>query len=341
MLFRPFAALSLETASRIHAGLTLILSGLLAVASLRLAGVRARPAAVLLVWALILFSRPGQWNFLLGQITLLVVLGTYVALAANRRSIVLAGLGLALSLLKPNFGLPLAVLMLARGQVGGVVFGATVTGILNLIPLPRLAELSGGVLKFAALFFGGTERYAQSSGPQNELTLYRVDAGGLLGQWLPTPLGWVGSFLVAGLLLGLVAWIFRRHNRSSTPADPALAGLFCCAILLSLYHIWYDLLLLAWPFVGIVHRLRASAGRVSHLHLLQLGLLILLAVNYASTYSVIDAVHARGALFRLLTSLNGTALVMLSGLFALDVTGRVSRLDGAIPSPSPAATHRS
>lgn len=323
VLFRPFAALSLETASKVQGALTIILSGLLAYVSLRLAGIRARPAAVLLVWALILFSRPGHWNLLLGQITLLVVLGTYGALAAGRRWAILAGLGLALSLLKPNFGLPLAVLMLARGQFTGVAVGATVTGILNIVPLPRLAELSGGIMNFAALFFGGTERFAQSSGPRDELTVYRVDASGLVGQWLPTPLGWLGSLLVAGIVLGLVFWVLRRRGRlfaSAEKPDPALAGLLCCAILLSLYHIGYDMLLLAWPFIGLVSHLRSSPGRASNRHLLQLGLLSLLAVNYASTYSVILATHAQGILLGLLTSLNGAALVALFGLLILEAS---------------------
>jgi Glycosyltransferase family 87 len=345
ILFRPFAALSLETAARLQAALTIILSGLLAVVSLRLAAIRSRPAAVLLVWALILFSRPGQWNLLLGQITLLVVLGTYGALAASRRSALLAGLGLALSLLKPNFGLPLAALMLARGQVSGVAVGATIAGILNVFPLPRLAELSGGMMKFITLFISGAQQYAQSSGPRGELTVYRVDAGGLLGQWLPTPLGWLGSLLVAGVVLGLVVWALRRRGRPSASAevlDPAAAGLLCCAILLSLYHIGYDMLLLAWPFVGIVSRLRRSPGRASSRHLLQIGLLTLLAVNYASSYSVIDAVHAHGALLGLLTSLNGTALVALFGLFLLDVATPVVVPDRDNPSMShvPAPSRR-
>jgi hypothetical protein len=335
-VFAPIAALSVEVAGQVQAVLTILLSGLLALVALRLARARATVGAVFLVWALILLSRPGQWNFLLGQITVVVVLGTYAALAGDRRSVMLAGLGLALSMLKPNFGLPLAVLMLARGQFAGVALGALLTGLLNLIPLPRLMALSGGLLGFLHMFWGDTEQLATSSGPRDELTVFRVDAGALLGRWLSSPLGWAGSLAVMAVLLAATVWILRRGKRlraDETP-EPAVAGLVCCAILLSLYHIGYDILLLVWPFVGTVNRLRVSHGAERRRLSFQVVLMTGLALNYASTYSVINALDASGPLLLLLNSLNGAALLALFGLFAWDLRPRTGPSGEGSPAPS-------
>jgi hypothetical protein len=65
-------------------------------------------------------SRPGQWNLLLGQPALELTLPTYAALYNARRAPGLSGLALAISMYKPTFGIPLAVLTLVPSLIGRI-----------------------------------------------------------------------------------------------------------------------------------------------------------------------------------------------------------------------------
>lgn len=342
LIFRPFASLPLEAAMQVQAILTVLLSGVLAYVSLRLARMPVSAAAVLLVWGLILLSRPGQWNLLQGQMTLLVVLGVYAALAASPASPLLAGLGLAVSLLKPNFGLPVAALMLARGQYAGVAIGAGLAGALNLAMVGSLAEQSGGFYEFGRLFLGTGDQLRFSARLGTELNVYRVDAPGLITRLLGVHLGLVGSLLAGAVLLGLVMALLRRRRESPTVAglpDAALAGLLCSAVLISMYHVGYDLLLLTWPCIALVKDLRASRRAAPMRRWVQGGLLALLAFNYVTTFSVLSALHAEGILFLLVASLNGAALATLFSLYFRDVMmPQRATTQSALPFPASATS---
>ena len=101
-------------------------------------------AATLGLTALLLLSRPGHMNLLLGQVTAQVVIGAYVALRWARTRPLLAGMGLALATLKPTYGVPLALLMLfGRGDLGAVVVGVALSGALCLVALVA-ARARGG-----------------------------------------------------------------------------------------------------------------------------------------------------------------------------------------------------
>jgi hypothetical protein len=299
---------------------------------------------VLLVWALILLSRPGQWNLLQGQMTLPIVLGIYAALATGRRSRLLAGAGLAIALLKPNFGLPLMVLMLARGQFAGVAVGAGVTGLLNVVAMRGLVTQSGGLAQFLTLFHGTGDRLHTSAHLGSELNVFRVDGVGLVSRLWEIPLGLVGSLIAGAGMLGLIVIVL--HRRAVRPAlerpfDASVVGLICSGILVSIYHIGYDLLLLTWPFVALVRQVGAAPRAASGWQWLQLGLLAVLAGNYVTSFSMLDALGARGGPLLVLASLNSLALVALFGLYLRDVlrspivTDPVARPRVAAPDPSP------
>ena len=335
LVFRPFAWLPLDTAMAVQACLTLLLSGVLAYVSLRLARLPTSAAAVLLVWGLILLSRPGQWNLLQGQMTLLIVLGVYAAFAAGRISPVVAGIGLALSLLKPNFGLPTAALMLARGHYRGAAIGIALTAVLNLVTVASLATQSGGLFEFGRLFLGTGDQLRFGARLGTELNVFRVDGVGFITRLLGVRLGVVASLLAAALFLGLVAALLRRRQdplASDRQPDSAVAGLLCCGVLIGMYHIGYDLLLLTWPCLALVKDLRGSPHVLPARRWVQAGLLGLLAFNYVTTFAVLGALHAEGALFWIVASLNGAALTALFALYLWDVlAARPSMAAGAVP----------
>ncbi len=327
LVSQPFGALPLEVAVLVQAVLTFALSGVLAYVSLRLARLPATAAAVMLVWAVILISRPGQWNLLQGQTTLWVVLGTYAAVAARRDGSAFAALGLTLAMLKPNFGLPVAALMLARGHIRAVALGGVTTVVLNLAALLPLVERAGGIGPFLSHFFSGTERLQAAAEHGSEFMVFRIDAGGLAAQFFSGHLPLAPSLLLTLGIVGAVALVMRRRPVvDGERPDIAMAGLLCCTVLVSIYHIGYDLLLLTWPAVGLMHLLWASRGRAPVRRWAQAALLAILALNYASTFSVIHALRAEGALLTLLLSLNGGALLGLFALYVLETIPGRNRL---------------
>lgn len=117
-LHLPFGLLPRAPAAAAYFATTIALTLVLAWSALRLGGGGGREinvAAVLLAAAIILATRPGHWNLMAGQRTLLYVLGTCAAVRFLRERPLLARLGLALAMIKPTFGVPLAILMLAAG----------------------------------------------------------------------------------------------------------------------------------------------------------------------------------------------------------------------------------
>lgn len=148
LLHLPFGMLPLGALALLYFVVAIILALLLAFHSFKFNGLDVSSAGVLLVAALILLSRPGQWNLLVGNVTLQVVLASYVALHYAHRLPLVSGLGLAASMLKPSFGLPLAVLMLARGDRRAVTLGAVLTAITNLPLLTVLVQRAGGIRPF-------------------------------------------------------------------------------------------------------------------------------------------------------------------------------------------------
>ena len=117
LMHLPLGLLSVRTASAVYFTLTLALTFLLAFASLAFNKIKVKITDVFLIGGLVLLSRSGHWNLLLGQPTLEVVLASYVAFYFARRSAIISGLGLVISMMKPTFGILIALLMLTQGHV--------------------------------------------------------------------------------------------------------------------------------------------------------------------------------------------------------------------------------
>ena len=119
----PFALFSPRTAGILYFGFTLAVTALLARLALRQNTLSTRAPAVLFVTALVLLSRPGHWNLVLGQRAALLTAATYAALIYAKQRPGLSGLALSLSMLKPTHGGPLAILMFARGERKAALIG--------------------------------------------------------------------------------------------------------------------------------------------------------------------------------------------------------------------------
>jgi hypothetical protein len=96
--------------------------------------------------------------------------------------------------------------------------------------------------------------------------------------------------------------------------QPLIAGLVCCALLLSLYHQAYDLLLLSLPAAQVAAAWRQP--NTSRAVLPGQGLLIcVLAANYLATEWLLAAVRPTAPTRLAILSINCLALLVLFTLY--------------------------
>jgi len=315
LLFAPFGLLPVGLSSVAYFIVTVILTLVLGWAVLRLSGSRPAGSAVLAAGGILLLSRPGHWNLLSGQITLIVVLATYGALSLARRTPRLAGLGLALALLKPSFGVPLVPALLARGAGRAVAWGLGIAAALNVPILIVLVRREGGVVPFLGTV--AQSYHAFSSNPDTHAIhgVWRVDLAACVSRLLNHPLGTSTTLLVGAAVLVPVILMSRRLVQSDDSHQKRiLDGLVCCAVLLSLFHQAYDLLLLALPAAGLVS---AAHGRWPPrvTHGAQALLFAVLGLNYVATQSALTALQLPPGYRLMVVSANGLALLALFGLY--------------------------
>lgn len=300
LLHWPFGFLPVNAAEIAYFAVTIALTGVTALMALRAGGFEAGLSAVLTTTSLLLLSRPGHQNLLLGQSTLEVVLGCYLAFVYAERRPALAALGIVLASMKPQFAIPLVLLLLVRGDWRATVGGVVATGVLSLGTLLLAAGTDGPATWLAAIGRSNTTVSAAA------LAWTRVDVAFFVRHVLAFP---GRAELVAGIaVLALGLWAFRRSIATArTNEPPRLADVLgCLTILLPLYHIAYDTLLLTLPvvaFVGAARRLPTRAHAA-------LGLLLLVPfVNVLSAHTVVSRLVPGAPMWRLVTGTNALALL--------------------------------
>jgi len=310
----PFGFLPFDMAERAYYLCGLLLTLLLARLTLRCCGLTPEWASTYAVATLILLSRPGQMNLLLGQVALQGVIGVYVALYYARTRPRLAGLGLALSLFKPSFGAPLAVLMLCRGDGRAVVTGMVIAAVASAGVTEALLRAAGGLGPLLASLVNSHQRFAVQAFNAPISSPFRVDTAALLARVLAARLGHAEQLAIGSgiLIVGAVALACIRVRRLSTPASEHLsAALACLTVLICTYHQAYDALLLVAPVTALAASCWLPGGRAHpSLRWVLLALLVVPAFNYLASATAIEALRIGGAAWLVTTSINGVALLV-------------------------------
>ena len=327
----PFGILPLALAKLAYVAFTIGLIVVAGRAVVRANGVTSW-ASALFAAALVTLSRPGQWNLLLGQVTLQAVLLSWVALRFAQSTPWLSGLALGAVAFKPTFAVPLGVLMLARGNVRAVGAGVLFALALNL-PIAAILEHRAGALQLLAEdpakpYHAWTGRGDSSP----KWSVYRLDlvamGGRIAGRSLPHGVEPVITMLV---LVGAALLIRRMRGAESTPGYQTLSeAIICIATLLSVHHLDYDLLLLALPLAALVYRRTPGLLESAAVRRGMLWLFALMAANYVSTQSVLDRLEPDAPLRAALTSINSLVLLLLIAIYGLAVW----RLSGARVAPA-------
>jgi len=332
ILHAPFALLSMNSAGVVYFLLNVGLAAGLVVFALWMTGGRVSSADVFLGAGLLLLSRPGQWNLLLGQSALELTLATYIALYCAHGSPRVSGAALAFAAYKPTFGIPLGLLMLARGDRRAVAWGAGFTLILNLPPALVLTHRAGG----PETFFAELMRSQAAAQAINDPTsrVFSVDLPGLLSRWIGSWIG-AGPYLLISLLVLVAAARAIRAADSRWRGQGAnlSATLVCLGILLSMHHNAYDLVLLIAPVVFLARSSLPPPLVRPQWRLGLLALYALLGANYVTTLSVLHHLEHNRPVWLALASLNGALLLgifLIYLAFGESMSGS-ARLNGADP----------
>jgi hypothetical protein len=308
LLHAPVGLLPPATAQTAYLVLNVLLTVGLAYGVLRLTGTASLTQTAFLA-GLVLLSRPGQFNVLLGQPTLLLVAGVYLGLFWARRRPAWAAVGFALTSMKPTYAVPLAVLMLARGDWRPVLLGGALAAMAAALGAIGPVVAAGGPGPFIALLPENYVAFARAESANPILSIHRVDAGVILAQLLGRPPGALldaGLFALAG---GIGAVALRRAGRD----DVALsAGVACSTILACIYQSSYNLVLLVLPAVALARTQRDAAWlRPPWLR----GLLWLayggLALNYLASESSARLLDFGGGLRAVVGMLNSLGVLVL------------------------------
>jgi hypothetical protein len=306
-----FGFLPYDVAAPLYYALSVVLTIVLAVVALRICGVPPTATRVLGVGAFLLLSRPGHWNLFTGQVSLTMALATYLALWLPATHTWLAGLGLAITTLKPTYAGPLAVLMVARGDWRALGTGAAIALVLTgAVVVPLVADV--GAEAFAASL---VESFVRVDNPKSFVATYpyRVDVGGL-ARWLLGHAPSIGSSITLALSPLLLAGLGLRQLGHDAPGHAV--GLGSLAVVTSIYHQQYDVVALTVPLVALVWATDDVWRQRPALRRTTLALVGLPFVNYLASGIVADSLGLAPSTLLALCVLNNVALLGALAVFA-------------------------
>lgn len=316
----PLGLMSYTTAEVAYLLVSALLTLPIAALCLRLAGVQPSWGGVFVVATLILLSRPGYWNLFLGQYAATLALGFYAALYFARTRPGVAALGVTLAMLKPTYGVPLIVLMLAQGHARPVFVGIVSSAVLSAPVAAVIIRNAGGFGSFVRSLQSGQAAFDMDPEVNPALSTYRVDAVALLSRWIGDPLPLAAEALVLIAVLGVAALAVRHLRSGATvneaPWNPLAIGVICVAVLLCTYHQPYDLVLLVAPATALATGALTGGLAVPRWQRWTLGLGFAgLAANYLVSGTALGRLSIRGAWWVAVTSLNGLALLVILSIY--------------------------
>ena len=236
-LFAPFSRWSYHTSLLIWSLVTIVLYALIVWSAWRSVSAQL-PDRTLIVAAAAGFSP--FWNLVLnGQVSIVILLAFWLGwLALQRNRSFLAGAAFGLLALKPQFGIPLAAIVLACGEWR--MFVGALTSVVVQSALVWLMLGSSVFYDFAASI-PVTASYADvlEAKPFNSHSLRAVTR--LLPNAIGAPL-WLA-------LSALVLWYTVRVWKSDAPVRVRVGIVILASLLVNPHVIVYDVTLLALPLI--------------------------------------------------------------------------------------------
>ncbi len=300
VLHWPLGWMPIHVAEVVYYVVTILLLGLLGVMCVdRIAGVQERAVWMLLAVLLVFASRSGHTTLFTAYFTTELVLGTLIALRYAEERPMVSGLGVALASIKPNFGIPLVLLLAARGNWKATVWGVVLSvvgalvGVAILLQHVDLPTLIADVQSSDSAHV--TDEYEL---PVNTWT--RIDIVAVVAKWANwNPDAKISLAIMLGLLV-LPYWALRcLRKQGDLSGDQSYSGVLMLAVGASvIYHHAYDALLLIPAAFSLV---LDDRWRVWFSQSLRYGLaagLLFVPWNYLSSEMVLNRLDLPGGHFR-------------------------------------------
>ncbi|WP_158892224.1 glycosyltransferase family 87 protein [Amycolatopsis anabasis] len=285
-------------------------------------------AGTAVLTAFLLLSQVGKAQLFVGQVNPLLAVGAAGVLLARRDHPRWAAVALGLAWLKPQVGLPLSVLLLARGS-GRVVAGGTAIAAAASLPVVVLLIARGGLSSFVDAIVANVDNMRHTPyGAVDSPTAQRIDLAAVF--FRVTGVNVPGAEIPALLaVLAVSVVLVRRLDRLGDPDSGAVADLLTfLAVFTAIVHQPGDVLY-AFPATVVAAavwwRRRRDPGWTAF------GLAVLaLLVPYLHLYAADDAI--RSVLGdRAAVTVDGVAVVLCWGLLAAFAV----RLTRRVPEPVP------
>ncbi len=314
ILNAPITGLELPAADVVFFVINLLMLVSLPWMAVRFCNRQATWPFFLLLSCLVLVSRPGHITLFTGYFTVQPVIGIAIALHFSRSHPWLAGLGILLASEKPNFVLPLLLLMVCRRDTRAVAWGVglsslfAVGGYLWLASNSSIGEVIEGYREGQQALYDDTTEL-----PENRWT--KVDLIGMGSGMMRLAPGDGFYLAMMPVLLILPGWLLFRTSTSEHKFRATGTGgmIVALSILLTIHHHSYDCLVLVIPWIGltffgdIVARELSQRARWSVVFLTGVP-----AVNYFSTISFQEkfGLPREGLVWQSITQINGGCLLI-------------------------------
>lgn len=337
----PFAWLPRLVSAWLYVVWLTVLTLALAAVVLRASYRQITVTTLFAVAAYVLFTRPGQTTMHNGYFNQLLAIGSILALHYGKTRPVVAALGLTLASCKPTFAIPLVILMLARRQWRATSIGVGLSAFFLLAGLGWLA-LDDSPVAVVAKFLQSSQAHGEFPNLWPVNTWARIDLLAVICKWIGCrPDGVVTLVTMLAILAVPCGCLFVLTGSSSSkqwdPGASGMLGLLCMlAMLLCVYHHFYDALMLLAPMSAMVLAPTSDWKRVSYFHRVVMACLISVPLlNYLSARAVLDRLDLRAGMpaHVWITSVNSVCLtvaavylmVLLWRQHACDRSGAVVR----------------
>jgi Glycosyltransferase family 87 len=310
----PFCAvlgvLPLPIAEYIWYSTNVFLIFVLACALLHMAGTKINATRILLVASVILLSRVGQSNQILGQFGIYFCLFTLIAIRCARSATGLSALGVAFASIKPTFGIPLILLMLAGRKLQPVAIGVLIVALGSGLSLSWMLLNEPTHLMSS---FASSQNALESDDDVDPASAWmRTDLLSVVARNLSLATD-AKSELLAMLIILIPAFFAQwklSGDRDTEETRSLEQSVVFLAIPMCIYHLSYDLLLL-FPAVvlALSGRIFTTQKHAQWYRAVYIALLVIPLMNYFATHSVMERFHIQGALRELAISLTPLALL--------------------------------
>lgn len=317
VLHLPFALPDYRVGAVAFALACLVLLVVLAVMAAGRAGLPL-VAGTVVVATLLVTSQVGKAQMYVGQVNPLIAVGAAGALTLRAKSPGWASAALALAWLKPQFGLPLALLIFIRGDRKVALAGTAIAAAASL-PVVAILVLKTSVGEFLDVISRNLAHASHTGyGAVDSMTAQRVDLAAVFFRttgWLPP----AAELLALCGVLAVTAVLVRRLDRTSSEASDVLT---CLGVVVALVHQPGDVLIAVPALVALA--VTCWRNRKERHWKLAAVATLLPTVPFAHLYFVDTAIkELLGA--RASVTLDGIAVVAAWGVlvvFAVRLTGR-------------------